>query len=132
MDNLIIKSYFGGQLNNSGGSVKGAALFEALDVAALTLVNENITQFYPDWGVVTNHAEIKYHARVLPYSFVEVYGQIDTVSGASVNMTVELHSRQAKDREWQLATTGKFGFSIINEQKQIVRIPRDIRDAFKR
>lgn len=132
MDNLIIKSYFGGNLNNSGGSVKGAALFEALDVAALTLVNENITQFYNQWGVVTNRAEIKYHDRVLPFSFVEIYGGIDSVSGASIDMGLTMYTRVAKETEWRKSCTGVFCFSIINEQKQIVRIPRDIRDAFKR
>ena len=119
-------------MNNSGGSVKGAALFEALDVAALTLVNENITQFYNQWGVVTNRAEIKYHDRVLPFSFVEIYGGIDAVSGASIDMELTMYTRVAKETEWRRSCTGVFCFSIINEQKQIVRIPRDIRDAFKR
>ena len=132
MDNLIVKSYFGKDNINSGGSVRGSVLFEALDVAALTLVNENITQFYPTWGTVTNRAESKYHSRVLPYSFIEIYGQIAKVSGASVDMNLELHYRQSKNKGWTLGCSGVFCFSIINEQKQIVRIPRDIRDAFKR
>lgn len=131
---LVIKTIIPCEELNSNGSTKGGYLFEIMDYAGVTILNETFVASLPENHVlVTTHAnDIKYINSVFAYDYVEVYAEITDISASSATVCVELKNRNKKSTVWETSVVGEFKFSIIDvETRKIVRIPKEVINEIK-
>lgn len=125
---LVLKQPIPGTKANSNGSTKGGYLFEIMDVAGVTMLNETFANIVPDnYSLVTNRADVKYIASVFVHEYIEVFAEITDITPASVTVGIVLNNRNRNSTEWTTAVTGSFSFSMIDTNtRKIVRIPREV------
>lgn len=129
---LAYKCTIPGKEVNSLGAAKGAFLFDLMDLGALTVLSELFID-NKESGLVTTDANVKYSAPVYAFEFVEVYAEIINITSSTITAKVELYKKSSKSKDWTLATSGEFSFSLVRKDNgSLQRIPRDVINEIKR
>jgi acyl-CoA thioesterase FadM len=128
---LILKGYIPGNTNNGNGSVRGSWIFEQADVAALTFINELFLSDMPDTLAVTNSADLKFISPAFPHNYFEAWGELESISPGCISILVTIKYRHAKSKEYTNCLTGTVGFTLINKDRKVVRVPKEVINAVK-
>ena len=117
---------------NGHGTVYGGWIFDILDRAGLTWINENITSKMNSEAAATSAAKVKFHNAVMPFGFVEAYAECIDISVGNITVEVELHYRKSDSTEPEIAATGTLSFSLVDrDTRKLQKVPREIIDAIK-
>ena len=132
MKSLVYKLYTGGAMVNGHGTVYGGWIFDVLDRAGLTWINENITSKMGDTAAATSSSSVKFHSAIMPFGFVEAYAECIDISVGNITVEVELHYRKSDSTEPEIAASGTLSFSLVDrDTRKLQRVPREIIDAIK-
>jgi len=128
---LVIKGYVPGDVVNGNGSVKGSWIFEQADIAALTLIDELFLSEMPDVLAVTNSADLKFMSPAFPHNYFEAWGELESISPGRISIYVTIKYRNAKSKEYVDCLTGTVSFTLINKDRKVVRVPKEVINAVK-
>ena len=128
---LLLKGYIPGNTISGNGSVRGAWVFEQADVAALTFINELFLSDMPDTLAVTNSADLKFISPAFPHNYFEAWGELESISSGSISILVTIKHRHAKSKEYTNCLTGTVRFTLINKDRKVVRVPKEVINAVK-
>jgi len=129
---LTFKGYVPGDVVNGNGSANGAWLFAQIDMAALTHINEEFLCDMPDVLTVTNGADIKFKSPAFAYGYIEVWTDIIDATPGSISISTLLKYRDTKSKTFNTCVEGVLKFTLINKNRNIVRIPKEVINAIKR
>lgn len=129
---LVLKGYVPGVSANGNGSARGSWLFEQADVAALTFIDELFLSEMPEVLAVTNSADLKFISPAFPHNYFEAWGELESISPGRISIFVTIKYRHEKSKEYVDCVTGTVSFTLINKDRKVVRVPKEVINAVKR
>ena len=128
---LVLKGYVPGDVVNGNGSARGSWIFEQADVAALTFIDELFLSELSDVLAVTNSADLKFISPVFSHNYFEAWGELESISPGRISIYVTIKYRNAKSKEYVDCLTGTVSFTLINKDRKVVRVPKEVINAVK-
>lgn len=101
-------------------------------MAALTHINEEFLYDMPGVLTVTSSADVKFKSPAFAYGYIEVWTDIVDATPGSISISTLLKFRDTKSKTFETCVEGVLKFTLINENRNIVRIPKEVINAVKR